>query len=64
MFRTGGVRMFDVLVRGLAHLMSWLFIIGMAGCIFVIPITAYQLFNVLFEKDKPDEINPDGHPVI
>ncbi|MGH9504086.1 MAG: hypothetical protein ACRD20_14635 [Terriglobales bacterium] len=56
--------MFDVLVRGLAHLMSWLFIIGMAGCIFVIPITAYQLFNVLFEKDKPDEINPDGHPVI
>ncbi|MGC2181651.1 MAG: hypothetical protein WA637_00055 [Terriglobales bacterium] len=52
--------MSSLLVRGLAHLMSWLFVVGMVGCLAVIPITAYQLFSVLFEKDKPDEVNPQG----
>ena len=30
------------------------FAIGMVGCVvLVIPIAAYQLFSVLFEKDRP-----------
>jgi hypothetical protein len=35
-----------------------MFVIGMVGCLFVIPITAYRLFTVLFEKDSPDEQVP------
>jgi hypothetical protein len=44
--------MFDFLVKIPAHVLSWLFAIGMAGCLLVIPITAYRLFSVLFEKDQ------------
>src|SRR6266513_1358458 len=47
------------LFKILAHVLSWMFVIGMAVCaVLVIPITAYRLFSVLFEKDYPDEINP------
>ncbi len=43
----------------LAHVLSWMFVIGMAGTVLlVIPVAAYQLFSVLFQKDHPDEINP------
>ena len=42
--------MFDSLVKGLAHILSWMFVVGMAGSVFlVIPVAAYQLFKVLFE---------------
>jgi hypothetical protein len=42
-----------------AHVLSWMFVIGMAGTVvLVIPIAAYQLFSVLFEKDRPEEMNP------
>ena len=51
----GGVDMFDFLVTILAHVLSWMFVIGMAGCLLVIPIRAYRLFKALFEKDYPDE---------
>ena len=47
--------MFAFLLKILAHLLSWLFTIGLAGCLLVIPITAYRLFSVLFQKDQPDE---------
>lgn len=47
--------MFDSLIKTLAHLLSWMFLIGLAGCIVVIPIAAYRLFSVLFEKDQPGE---------
>ena len=47
-----------IVLEGLAHLLSWLFVIGMAGCLVVIPYTAYQLLSVLFEKDAPEESNP------
>ena len=40
----------------LFHILSWMFLIGMVGCIFVIPVTAYRLFKVLFEKDLPEEL--------
>jgi hypothetical protein len=52
--------MFSSLFKILAHVLSWVFVIGMAGTILlVIPVAAYQLFSVLFEKDSPDETNPD-----
>jgi len=46
------------LFKIIAPVLSWMFAIGMAGCLLVIPITAYRLFSVLFEKDRPEEINP------
>jgi hypothetical protein len=44
-----------------------MFGIGLAGCLLVIPITAYRLFSVLFEKDSASGapaiwISDDGHP--
>jgi hypothetical protein len=51
--------MFNSLLAIVAHVLSWMFVIGMVGCVLlVIPIAAYQLFSVLFEKDRPDEIDP------
>jgi hypothetical protein len=45
----------NFLVDLFAHTMTALFILGMIGCLVVIPITAYRLFSVLFEKDAVDE---------
>jgi len=56
--------MFNSLVAAVAHVPSWMFVIGMVGTVFlVIPIAAYQLVSVLFEKDRPDERDPSlrGH---
>ena len=51
--------MFNFVVEGLAHVLSWMFVIGMAGTVFlVIPIAAFQLFSVLLAKDHPNELNP------
>jgi uncharacterized membrane protein len=36
------------------HILAVAFVVGMLGCLFVIPITAFRLFNVLFEKDEPE----------
>ena len=47
--------MVDFLVKIVGYLLTWGFVIGMAGCLLVIPITAYRLFSVLFQKDQPDE---------
>jgi hypothetical protein len=50
---------FNNIVGIVAHALSWMFVIGMVGTVFlVIPIAAYQLFSVLFEKDRPDEMKP------
>lgn len=32
-----------------------IFVVGLAGCVLVIPITAYRMFSVLFEKDESEE---------
>jgi hypothetical protein len=53
-----GVDMLNFLLAILAHVLTWGFAIGLAGCLLVIPITAYRLLSVLFEKDHPDEIDP------
>jgi hypothetical protein len=37
------------------HVLAGMFLIGMLGCLVVIPITAYRLFRVLFENDSVDE---------
>jgi hypothetical protein len=51
--------MFYSVAKGVILVISWMFVIGMAGCaILVIPIAAYQLFSVLFQRDHPDELNP------
>jgi len=54
--------MVDFLVKMVGYLLTWGFVIGMAGCLLVIPVAAYQLFSVLFEQDRPEEINPTLHP--
>jgi len=46
---------FGAFVDVLSRVLTWMFVIGMVGCLLVIPITAYRLFAVLFEKDSPDE---------
>jgi len=51
-----GVDMFYFLFKILAHVLTWMFVLGVAGCcLLVIPIAAYQLFGVLFEKVHRDE---------
>jgi hypothetical protein len=45
----------EVVLTVFSHLMSFLWVIGMVGCAISIPITAYRLFAVLFERDDPDE---------
>ena len=55
--------MFDSLVAGVAHLLSWMFVIGMVGCVLlVIPIAAFQLFSVLSERDRPEDLDPAQYP--
>jgi hypothetical protein len=54
--------MFTFLSTIVAHLLTWGFVIGVTGCLLVIPVAAFQLFSVLFEKDRPEEINPALHP--
>ena len=52
--------MFSSLFTILAHVLSWMFVIGIAGTVLLaIPVAAYQLFSVLFEKDSPEEASPD-----
>ncbi len=42
----------DLFAEILANTMTALFVLGAAGCSLVIPIVAYRLFAVLFEKDR------------
>ena len=55
MLATGRRTVFDLFVAIFARVMSWMFVIGVIGCLFVIPITAYRLFAVLFDEDRSDE---------
>ena len=40
----------------LAPLLTLLFVVGLAGCLLVIPLVAFKLFRVLFEDDSEDEL--------
>ena len=46
----------ESMVAIFAHLLSWMFLIGAIGCIFVIPVVAYRLFSVIFEPDTEADI--------
>ena len=39
----------------LSPVLTTLFVIGIAGCVFVIPVVAYKLFSALFEDDSEEE---------
>ena len=45
----------DVIDDILKVTMTALFAVGLIGCMLVIPMTAYQLFRAIFEKDSPEE---------
>jgi hypothetical protein len=45
----------EAVLTAFLRFMSFFWLIGMAGCVIVIPITAYKLFAVLFQRDHPDE---------
>ena len=47
--------MLETIPPALVHALTWGFAIGMAGCVVVIPVVAYRLFSVLFEKDQAGE---------
>ena len=47
--------MLDFIAFLLSHVVAGMFAIGIIGCLFVIPITVYRLFSVLFEEDTPDD---------
>lgn len=47
--------MIELFLKSLGYILTAMFIVGLAGCIFVIPVTAKRLFSVLFEKDLPGE---------
>lgn len=45
----------NFVAKMLGNVLTVMFVIGFAGCVLVIPITAKRLFSVLFEKDVPGE---------
>ena len=48
--------MLDSLISIFFRALTWMFFVGMAVCaVAVVPMTAYKLFKVLFEKDRPDD---------
>ena len=58
-FSAAGREMLHSVAKVVILVFSWMFVIGVAGTVLlVIPVAAYQLFSVLFEKDHPDELNP------
>jgi hypothetical protein len=47
--------MFEILFS----ILMWMFVVGAVGClVLVIPITAYRLFSVMFQKDNHEEQYP------
>ena len=47
--------MFDFVVTKLfIPIFTFVFAVGVAGCLIVIPLCAYKMFRVLFEKDAEE----------
>jgi hypothetical protein len=47
--------MFEIVFR----ILTWMFVVGAVGCLaLVIPITAYRLFSVMFQKDSHEDQYP------
>ncbi len=46
--------MFDfVVIKIIIPALTWVFGLGVAGCVIVIPLCAFKMFRVLLEKDAP-----------
>ena len=39
----------------LAPILATMFLLGVAGCVIVIPVVAYRLFSVLVDRDDLEE---------
>ncbi len=39
----------------LAHVLTVVFALGLAGCALVIPMAAWKFFSVLLEEDTPEQ---------
>jgi hypothetical protein len=50
----GAYDMSDITVYILAKVLTWMWVIGVAGCVIVIPWSAIKMFAVLFEKDAEE----------
>ena len=46
----------EPVLKVISQIITILFAIGVVGCMFVIPMTAFQLFKVLFEPDTEEEV--------
>jgi hypothetical protein len=47
--------MLEAVVPVLARVLTVMFVVGLAGCCVAIPLVAYRLFSVLFERDLEEE---------
>jgi len=45
----------DFVTDFLAPVLTGMFVIGVIGCVLVIPVVAFRLFSVLFEPDKQND---------
>jgi hypothetical protein len=43
------------------RILEAMFVVGLAGCLLVVPVTAVKLFGVLLEHDTPEEATKEGH---
>ena len=43
-----------------AYILGAFFVIGGIGCVLAIPVIAFKMFSVLFEKDDEEEPAPAG----
>lgn len=48
----------DTLFLILFRVLEAMFVIGVVGCLAVVPVTAYKLFSVLFEKNEEPDTGP------
>ena len=49
----------DIGVAVFARVLTAMFVVGMAGCVIVIPYVAFGLFSVLFEPDTDEEASSE-----
>jgi hypothetical protein len=50
----------DAFFHVLSKVLTWLFAIGVGGCLITIPIVAWKFFSVLLEKDDVEPAADDA----
>lgn len=48
----------DTLLYYMMRVLIGLFLVGLVGCLLVIPFTAVELFAALFQPDEPEDEAP------